>query len=163
MAASLPNAMRTFAFVSCALLLALVVAGCGSSDERGGDRATDGETRASTQSIDRAEVERFAGIELPARIDDLQASKVPGPLDTSITARFTIPPEALAGLRSLISEPLEEGYRTVGDRPKLGWKVEDSKRFLGASDIVKGVGRNVLVDLDQPSRPVVYLVASTVG
>lgn len=149
---------------ACALVLVLaLLAGCGGSDDRGQDRGNGDEARGATMPIGLAAAERFAGIELPSRLSDLQARKEVGPQDDSIALRFTIARDELTGLRSILTEPLEEGFLTVTDRPSLGWKVEDSKRFLGASDMVGGVGRQVLVDLDEPDRPVVYIVAGTAG
>jgi hypothetical protein len=144
--------------------LTVLFSGCGGSEGSGGEGDTDSQTRgATTMTIDREEAERFAGIELPAQLSDLQARRVVGPMDESITMRFTVPPEEVDGLRSILTEPLEEGRRKVPDMPELGWEIEDSERFLGASDILDGIGRRVLVDLDVPGRPVVYITAGTAG
>jgi hypothetical protein len=134
------------------------LAGCGDD---AGDRA--GSPRSELQTISPAELERNAGVELPSGLSDFRAQKEVGALDDSISASFTIPRDALDSMRSILSEPLEEGFQAISDRPSLGWEVEDSGRFLGGGDIVKGVGRNVLVDLDVPGRPAVYLVAGTVA
>jgi hypothetical protein len=149
--------MCVVARLACGLVLGALLIGCADdAGERTRGLGTD------TVEIDRAEVERYAGVELPSGLSGFQAQKSVGGMDDSISATFTIPRDAVDSMRSILTEPLEEGFRTIGDEPSLGWKIQDSKRFLGASDFVNGVGRDVLVDLDVPGRPTVYLTAGTI-
>lgn len=162
MAARLAELMRPLAILALGMLALL--AGCGGSAGPAREDASRG-ARQSYEPVPITGVRAadYAGIELPPGASEVQATMFPGPLDDSIALRFTIPRSQLDALRSILSEPLEEGYRTVPDRPNLGWETEDSDRVLGASDIVNGIGRDVLVDLDLPGRPVVYLTAGSVG
>lgn len=147
----------------CLPLVILLLAGCGGSGDPSATGADRDGGRYEATPIDRDEFERFAGIELPDELSDLQAAKQPGPLDDSATARFVISREDVDKLRSILSEPLEEGYRAIPDTPSLGFQTGEIKRFLGASDVVAGVGRSVLVDVDDSDKAVVYVLAGTVG
>jgi hypothetical protein len=164
-AASITAAMRFSAARGlnfCLLLAVLLLGGCGGSDDPGATAGRDG-GRYKATPIDREEFERFAGMDLPDELSDLQAARQPGPLDDSVTARFAIPRENVDKLRSILSEPLEEGYRAIPDTPGLNLQTGKIKRLLGASDVVGGVGRSVVVDVDDPDRAVVYVLAGTVG
>lgn len=158
----LADPMRLLALLALGALV--VFAGCERSAEPVRDDGSRGATRSyEPRPITAAQAARYARVELPPGASDGQATVFPGPLDDSIALRFTIPRSQLDAMRSILSEPLEEGYRTVPDRPDLGWETEGSDRVLGASDIVDGIGRDVLVDLDVSGRPVVYLTAGSVG
>lgn len=145
------------------LVLIAVLAGCGGSDDPGRSDGPAGGERYEPEPITPAQAERFAEVELPPGADEVEATGLPGPMDDSVAISFTVARSEVDELRSILTEPLEEGRLTVPDSAELGWEIEDSERYLGASDLVDGVGRRVLVDLDVSGRPVVYLLAGTVS
>lgn len=42
---------------------------------------------------------------------------------------------------------------------ELGWRLQQVERVAGLSDVRSGLGRNLVVVLDDPRRPVVHLEA----
>lgn len=143
-----------------ATALVLFLAGCGEDGERGSDRVSgSGGERPS-----RTRIEQFAKIELPPEAKILDARE-DGLTDTSVSVRFTVDRD---GLERFVEErrvhqaararlPTLRGQL----RQRPGWRVERHRRVLGHDEVVGDLGRKVLVSLDDPDRPVVYLIAGT--
>ncbi|MDP8995130.1 MAG: hypothetical protein M3N07_09155 [Pseudomonadota bacterium] len=57
---------------------------------------------------------------------------------------------------------LPEGDRAIASSvgSELGWRLGEAERVAGLSDVRSGLGRNLVVVLDDPRRPVVHLQAA---
>lgn len=156
-----------------ALLLTatLLLAGCGDGYDSSGDRRTapgPGEPFAGlpeegVDQLSREQVERFASVELPPRAGKLRTYHS-SDIDTTMLVSFAID---RPGMEQFVADSGFEGGLKTGAMPlaapeggQLGWRLEQIKSAAGAADrTATGVYRRVTVDLDDPDRPVVYLMA----
>lgn len=155
---------RGRALAAAALLAALAAGACGQSSP---PEPAPGRSEERTELPPRpsvVEAERFARIDVPRSATDVEAVSG-GAMDEVLRMRFTIPRADLATFvrGSRFTERLEEGYRPFldGEVAETGWKTERIERLRGVSEIVDGLGRRVLVDLDDPERATVYVVAGS--
>ena len=153
--------------IAIALGLLLALAGCGGSDDppprpTGGDlRDLD---RESADTASRAQIERFAKVRIPASATNLRSFSRDG-LDTQLLVSFRLPAKDLP---AFVRSGTFRGQLTEGDRAiapnvgsELGWQLDDAKNVEGLSDVQAGLGRNLVVVLDDPQRPMVHLEAAT--
>jgi hypothetical protein len=147
--------------------LALVFAGCGSSDDPK-PRSPAGDLRdLEQQTVDtatKAQLERFAEVRIPASATNLRSFSRSA-LDTQVLMSFRIPRADLdAFVRSgNFQGTLRDDYRaiTTSAGEGIGWDLDKAKHVQGLADVKSGLGRNLLVVLDDPQRPAVYLEAAT--
>jgi hypothetical protein len=114
-----------------------------------------------------SQVEGFAEVQLPPSTDDLQVYFDEGPLDSELYARFAIDEADLEAFADSLTAPLEPGLRGVYTTPpdRADWDLDtiDSANIVGARDHTsQGHVREVMVDLSNAARPVVYLRTVTV-
>lgn len=109
-----------------------------------------------------AEIERFADIDLPESTRDVDARlELGGDLD-ELLLRFTIDRQdqqrfvADSGFRKRFAR----GFHSVANL-KAGWSTEQAKDVLGMEEpLAPGEpSRTVMIVLDDPAHPVVYLQA----
>jgi len=154
--------MSTMRVTATAAIVLLVIglAGCGGDEPT---RTSKPAKNARNVAPTRAEIERFGRIKLPASTSDLQASREDG-MDSSIAVRFTMDRGELkefidgANFRA----PPTPDDRAIGSNERLGWKVDEIQSLVGHSELENALGRQIVIDLDRPERPVVYFVASTI-
>lgn len=149
--------------LALALVGVLALAACG--DDPAAAPADDVHSAPATAAaVDHAEIEEFARIRIPDSASELRSSSASA-IDTSLYLSFAMDGAELdafvrdAGFQS----PPEPGVRAlqVGAGRELGWDTDAVSEFLGHAEEVDGLVREVLVDLDAPDRPVIYLHAYT--
>lgn len=109
-----------------------------------------------------AHVEEFARLALPVSAADLQVREEWG-LDTVMHVRFALAAGDLEGFidQAGFDQPLEGGWRAILSG-EWADELAAAEHFLGSSEVVDvHFGRAIGVVLDDPARPVVYLVATT--
>ncbi len=137
----------------CLLVLLVVLGGCADPPARDEEGAS--------------QVEDFAEVQLPPSTDELQVYFDEGPLDSELYARFAIDEADLETFAGNLSTPLEPGLRGVYTTPpdRTDWDLDtiDSADVVGARDHTsQGYVREVMVDLSNAARPVIYLRTVTV-
>lgn len=156
------HGFRAIAVVSLALLS--LSGGCG--DDSGGDRLLSVDCFADSPQAapTRDEIEEFARLELPpsARVVERDCE---GFMDTFLSARITMDRRDLRrfiAAAGLSREP-ERGAHPIGPEgiQALGGPPVVPERVLGHDEFRKGLGRNLVIDLDQPGQATVYLQAFT--
>ena len=169
-AAAATRGARVARAAATALVIGLLLARGrlrGGTDEPAA-RTTGGDLRGlDHRSIDtatRAQIERFAMVRIPASATNLRSSSRDG-MDTQLLVSFRLPREDLA---EFVRSGSFRGELTEGDRAiassvgsELGWRLGEAERITGLSDARSGLGRNLVVVLDDPRRPVVHLQAAT--
>ena len=119
---------------------------------------------APSFSQDADLVEEFAGVTLPASTGDLQVGQLEGGIDDLLLARFSVDGgdlDAFVADAGFTGAP-EPGRRVFSDDLGVGvpgWDVADAQEVLGHDENVDGFARQVVIDVDDPARPVVYLRA----
>lgn len=92
--------------------------------------AGDRSSRATSQPLDRAEIERRARVKLPEGIRDLQVETITGGMDDAIYLRFDLPTGELGQLLSDagFTEPLSSTERFLGNYTgsHLSWWQPDA-------------------------------------
>jgi len=103
-------------------------------------------------------------VRIPASATNMRSSSRSA-MDTQLLVSFRLPREDLA---TFVRSGDFRGKLTEGDRAiastagsELGWHLDEAKRVKGLSDIRPGLGRNLVVVLDDPRRPVVHLETAT--
>lgn len=144
LALSFPGGRRTVVLLAVAVVLAT---GCG----RG-------------QAIGLVEVERFARVDLPDSAEEVRYQSASA-VDTSVYLSFAAPAEdyeAFLTASDFRARP-EPGHDAMqaGAGEGLGWRLDDIQEFAGHEERVDGLVRQLLVDLDDPDRPVIHLHAFT--
>jgi hypothetical protein len=164
--ASARTARAVVAVLSIGLLL--VVAGCGGDGNDPTPRAPAGDLRdlehETLNKATKAQIERFAEIRIPASATNLRSSSRSA-MDTQVLVSFRLPRKDLdAFVRSgNFRSTLVENNRAIvsGTGAKLGWQLEKAKRITGLRDVKPGLGRNLLIVLDESQRPAIYLEAAS--
>lgn len=159
--------MARAAAIALAIALLLVAAGCGGGSDDPPARTTggdlDGLERRSVDAATRAQIERFAKVRIPASATNLRSASRAA-MDTQLLVSFRLPREDLAEfVRSgNFRGELNEGDRAIASSvgSELGWRLQEAERVAGLSDVRSGLGRNLVVVLDDPRRPVVHLEAA---
>jgi len=138
------------------VLVVIALGGCGGED----DPPVEREPQASGPT--RGEIESFARIKLPVSVTNLKAKQESG-MDTAMFVSFAMDSRDLQGFidGAKFSGPPQEGDRAVADNESLGWNITGIERLVGHGEVEDGLGRNIVIDLDRPDRPVVYLEATT--
>ncbi|MDP8908970.1 MAG: hypothetical protein M3N47_07605 [Chloroflexota bacterium] len=160
--------MARAAATALAIGLLLAAAGCGGGSDEPAARTTGddlgGLDRRSVDTATRAQIERFAMVRIPASATNLRSSWRDA-MDTQLLVSFRLPREDLA---EFVRSGNFRGKLTEGDRAiassvgsELGWRLGEAERVAGLSDTRSGLGRNLVVVLDDPRRPVVHLQAAT--
>lgn len=166
MVASVSAILRALTAATVVLCLAALSA-CGEDEPV--RRATSAAEPAATPPTGRegvptrAEIERFGRVTLPASAEGLQARRESG-MDEAIFVRFTLAAadlEAFVASGGFTQEPQPDDRAVVSDAG-LGWELDAIDRVEGLNEVRDGLGRQLLIDLDRPGRPVVYFVASTI-
>lgn len=152
--------------------LSLLLGGCSDGYDSSGDRPTapapDPFARVSEEGVDelsREEVERFGSVKLPANARRLRTFHSRA-LDTMMLVSFEVDRPTM---EQFVADSNFEGGLKTGAMPlaapeggQLGWKLHEIERAAGAEDqTANGVYRRLTVSLDNPQRPVVYLMAFT--
>lgn len=147
--------------------LLLAAAGCGGSEDpnpRKPARDLSNTERKGIDTATKAQIERFAKVVIPASATNLH-SLSRSALDSQLLVSFRLPAADLdAFVRSgSFRRTLTDGDRAIGASTgsELGWHVDRAKRVKGLADVRPGLGRNLVVVLDEPRQPVVYLEAAT--
>lgn len=143
--------------------MAVVLAACGGEGQELRSSKADCFTATPQVQPTRAELEGYARIKLPPSATGLEVH-CDGFMDRRVRARFTI---ARRDLRRFIHTANFRGALVKGERPfhdgevkELGWRVDAIDRVLGLNEeAVDPVVRHIIVDLDRPDNPVVYLQA----
>jgi len=154
------------------LVIALVFAlsGCGSGSDDPKPRAAGGGDlrdieKSTVDKATRAQIERFAKIRIPASATKLRSASRSA-MDTQLLVSFVLPRKDLAAfVRSgHFGGELRDGDRAIASSvgSEIGWRLKDAKRVEGLAEIVHGLGRNLVVVLDDPQRPLVHLEAMTI-
>lgn len=107
-------------------------------------------------------VEEFVGVTLPHSTADLEVYQWVG-IDEAVAARFLLDPNDLGAFLASgdFEAPPREGVRPIFAGEQLGWQLDDIEHMLGHDEVVDSFSRQLLIDVDDPQRPVVYLLAST--
>ena len=86
-------------------------------------------------------------------------------MDSQLLVSFRLPREDLA---AFVRSGGFRGKLTAGDRAitsttgaELGWRLGEAKQVEGLGEVARGLGRNLVVVLDDPRQPVVHLEAAT--
>lgn len=146
------------------LAVTFVVAATGCGGTSGAGEADSAEVRTPQQALDLEQVEQFARIDLPDSAEEVRYQSASA-ADTSIYLSFAIPAQDyeafLAGAAFSAAPEPDHDAMQVGAGEDLGWRLDDIERFAGHEERTDGLVRQLLVDLDDPDRPVVYLHAFT--
>ena len=161
--------MRVATLLLSAILL---LSGCADGYDSSGDRRTAptpdpfaGLSEEGVDELSREQIEGFGSVKLPARAERLRTYHSSA-IDTTMLVSFAID---RAGMEQFVADSGFEGGLKTGAMPlaapeggQLGWKLADIERAAGAEDrTAKGVYRRITVDMGNPQRPVVYLMAFT--
>ncbi|HLK96163.1 MAG TPA: hypothetical protein VK364_00200 [Hymenobacter sp.] len=111
--------------------------------------------------LDRATIEQYARIKLPASATDIHSYTESG-MDRIILVRFTLPAGALEQfLRDAgYSEPLRNNYNPVSAWPEEKfdwWNPDQAQSFRGGKAAEPGFWKNIFVDASDPQTSIVYL------
>lgn len=107
-------------------------------------------------------VEEFVGVTLPDSTAELEVSHWVG-IDEAVAARFSLDRNDLDPFLASgdFEAPPRAGVRTVFVGEQLGWQLDNIEHMLGHEELVDSFSRQLLIDVDDPQRPVVYVLAST--
>jgi hypothetical protein len=143
-------------------VIALALAGCGGGRDSSRDL-----NRLESHGVDklsRTDLERFARIRIPASATAVHSS-FSSSMDTTVYVGLRLPRSAV---RTFVREgrfkgSLRPGYRALFDPEgkELGWRLTGPAKVAGLDEIQADLGRNLMVVYDDPQRPAVYLVATT--
>ncbi len=114
-----------------------------------------------SSALDRATIEQYARIKLPANATDIYSYTESG-IDRIIYVRFTLPASDLDQfLRdSGYTEPLRNNYDPVVTRPQKRldwWHADQAQSFRGSSIGEPSFAKNIFVDTSDPQTYIVYL------
>lgn len=148
-------------------IVVLVAAGCGAGNDdpsRTDARDLRDLERTGVDMLSEAQIERFARVRIPPSATNLR-SLSRSAMDTQLLVSFRLPREALAEFVASgnFRGELTEGDRAIGSTvgEQLGWRLGGAKRIEGLADVGDGLGRNLVVVLDDPQRPAVHLEVAT--
>lgn len=109
------------------------------------------------------EIEEFAEVQLPVDTSGLEAW-ARSSVDTSLSFRLAMSRRDfdLFYERASFTEELTKGMRpSISEEGSLDWRLEAIESPWGHEELVNGFSRSILVDFENPGRPVVYMTAST--
>jgi len=146
-------------------VLGLALAGCGGSDDPK-PRTPAGDLRdlehTTKDEATKAQLERFARVRIPASATNLR-SYSRSAMDTQVLVSFEIP---RADLDAFVASgnfrrTLTDNDRAIGSTVggEIGWHLDKAKRVMGLGEVMSGLGRNLVVVLDDPRLAAVYLEA----
>jgi hypothetical protein len=115
-----------------------------------------------TETTDKAKIEAYARIKLPANATEIQASVLDGFQDDAILLKFKLPANDLeAFLQSAgYKEPLEDNFSPIGlqnSKELKWWTPGAAKVFAGAEVVEPGFAKKIMVDKSDPKVFIVYL------
>ncbi len=114
-----------------------------------------------SSALDRATIEQYARIKLPASATDIHSYTVSG-IDRAILVRFTLPSTDLSEfLRDAgYVETLRAGYNPISSWPREKlewWKSDQTNEFRGGSVMEPSFWKNIFVDTSDQQTYIVYL------
>ena len=144
--------------------IALVVGGC-ESDSRSqtSPSGPDGRFEVREGAPSPQKVEQFAEVRLPAATQELEVWGRRS-VDTSVSFRLPMSRSDFEAFyeSGAFTQELVKGKRpSISEEGHFDWPLESVREPWGHEELVKGFSRRVLVDFDDPDRPVVYMSAST--
>lgn len=159
--------MARLAVVAIAIGLLLAAASCGGSDDppaREPARDLRDLEQTGIDKATKAQIEAFARIRIPASATALRLSSRSA-MDTQLLVSFRLPAADLDAFVSSadFSRKLVDNDRAIssGVGTEIGWRLNEAERVKGLAETTTGRYRNLVVVLDDPRRPAVYLEAGT--
>ncbi|HLK96162.1 MAG TPA: hypothetical protein VK364_00195 [Hymenobacter sp.] len=112
-------------------------------------------------TLDRATIEQYARIKLPASATDIHSYTESG-MDRIIYVRFTLPAGDLEQfLRDArYTEPLRNNYNPIftdAQEQFDWWQTDQAQSFRGIKASEPSFAKNILVDTSDPQTYIVYL------
>jgi hypothetical protein len=144
--------------------VALVFAACGDEPRsQGAASPPSARWDIAEGPSSKEKIEDFAEVRLPPRAEGLE-SWARRSIDTSLSFRLEMSRaqfEAFYDSGAFTQELIKGERPSISDQGHFDWRLDAVGEPWGHTELVDGFSRSILVDFEDPDRPVVYMTAST--